>query len=202
MGLRELLEQLNNLKRMPRTGWLLCGVSLEGVEDVAQHSFEVATIAMLIADELRRGGEKLDRDRAICIALLHDWAEAEVADFPYTALKHLGSPGTKQHMEQSALEELLEGIPKKANYLALWREYKDKRTPESRLVHAADYLSMLVQAIKYQEQGISSRELCELWRAVRKDLASYAREFKPVRELVVELEKHFSTRRIPFKYIG
>lgn len=191
MKLHELLGRLNNLKRMPRTGWLLCDVPPGEVEDVAQHSFEVAAITMLLVDELAQEDKKLNRERALAMAVVHDWAEAEVADFPYTALKHLGPPGRKQRMERSALEKLLEGRPEKSKYLALWQEYSDKRTPESRLVHAADYLSMLVQAIKYREQGIASRELGELWRAVKKDLTPYVKEFRSVRELAAELEKRY-----------
>ncbi len=187
----ELLERLNNLKRMPRTGWLLCDVAPGEVEDVAQHSFEVAAMSLLLADELERKGKKLDRERILTMAVMHDWAEAEVADFPYTALKHLG-PSRKRRMERSALEELLKGKPEKARYLALWQEYNDKRTLESKLVHAADYLSMLVQATKYREQGVRSRELGDLWRAVTKDLAPFVKEFGPVRELVVELKRRWA----------
>ena len=173
---------------MPRTGWLLCNVPLGGVEDVAQHSFEVAAITLLLADEFERQGMKLDRERALSMAILHDWAEAEVADFPYTALKHLGPAGTKKRIEKRALEDLLGGLPDKEKYLALWREYNEKRTIEAKLVHASDYISMLVQAIKYREGGNRSRELAELWKAVRSDLEPYILEFPYVRKLVEEFK--------------
>lgn len=192
MKLGELLLKLNRLKLIPRTGWLFCNVSPANAEDVAQHSFEVATITMFLTDELILEGKKIDSRRAISMAILHDWAEAEVADFPYTALKHLKSSGVKQHMERSALEELLHGMPGKEKKLALWKEYNDKKTCESRLVHAADYLSVLVQAIKYREQGVCSKELDELWKAVKRDLAPYVKEFKIVDKLVRELNTIFS----------
>ncbi len=195
MNLHELLERINNLKRIPRTGWLFCSVPLGGVEDVAQHSFEVATITMLLADGLKREGKKIDSERAIRMALLHDWAEAEVADFPYTALKHLESVEVKRKMEQSALEGMLQRIPEKAKYLALWQEYNDKHTLESKLVHAADYLSILFQAVKYREQGISSRELDRLWQAVKGDLTPYLKDLKIVASLVDEIEASFNMKR-------
>lgn len=195
MKLHELLERINNLKRVPRTGWLFCSVPLASVEDVAQHSLEVATITMLLADELKREGKKIDSERAISMALLHDWAEAEVADFPYTALKHLESVEVKSKMEQSALEDMLQRIPEKAKYLALWREYNHRQTLESRLVHAADYLSILVQAAKYREQGISSRELDKLWQAVKRDLAPYSKQLKVVSSIVDEIEAGFNLKR-------
>jgi len=191
--LRELLERLNNLKRMPRTGWLLCNVPLGEVEDVAQHTFDVMAITLVLTDELQRKGKKLDRERALSMAVVHDWAEASMGDFPYTALKYLGPAGTKKRSEKRALEDLLGKLPNKEKYLKLWQEYSEKRSPEAKLVHAADYLSMLVQAVKYRERGNRSRELDELWQAVCKDLKSYVEEFSAVKNLVTEFKKRYST---------
>jgi len=192
MKLSEFLERLNNLKRMPRTGWLLCNVPLNEVEDVAQHTFEVAAIALLLADELKRWGEEFDAERALGMAIVHDWAEVMIADFPYTALKYLGPKGAKKRMEGKAMEDLLRGLPSEGKYTELWREYAEKRSLEAKVVHAADYLSMMVQAIKYRERGNRSRELDELWRAVRADLKPYAAEIEPIKELMEELNKRYS----------
>jgi putative hydrolase of HD superfamily len=60
MRLSDFLERLNSLKRISRTGWLMCNVPLSEVKDVAQHTFDVATITLLLADELERQGKKLD----------------------------------------------------------------------------------------------------------------------------------------------
>lgn len=190
--MRELLERLNNLKQMPRTGWLLCNVSLTDVEDVAQHTFDVAAITLLLADELERTGTKLNRERALSMAVVHDWAEASIGDFPYTALKYLGPAGTKKRFEKRAFEDLLGRLPNKEKYLKLWQEYSEKRSPEAKLVHAADYLSMLVQAVKYRERGNSSKELDELWRTVHKDIKIYEKELPPVMALIKELDKRYS----------
>ena len=192
MRLNEFLEQLSNLKSIPRTGWLLCNVPLSEVEDVAQHSFDVAVVTLLLVDELERSGTKLNRERALSMAVLHDWAEASVGDFPYPGLKYLGPQGTKEQIERGALEDLLRGLPNEKRYLGLWQEYSEKRTTEAKLVHAADYLSMLVQAVKYRERGNQSRELDELWQAVCEDLNPYARELPVVKELITELQKRYS----------
>jgi len=192
LKLNEFLERLNNLKHIPRTGWLLCNVPLTDVEDVAQHTFDVAAITLLLADELERRGKKLDREQALSMAIVHDWAEASVGDFPYTALKYLGPIGTKKRIEKRALEDLLRGLPNKEKYLSLWREYSGKSTLESKLVHAADYLSMLVQALKYRERGNRSKELDELWRTVHKDIKIYEKEIHPVMALIKELDELYS----------
>lgn len=191
MKLSEFFEKLNNLKRVPRTGWLLCDVPLSEVEDVAQHSFEVATITLLLVDELERSGAKVDHERALSMAIIHDWAEALATDFPYTALKYLESDGIKRRMERRALKDLLRDLPQREKYLKSWQEYVDKRTQEAKLVHAADYLSMMVQAIKYRERGNRSSELDELWKAVCADLRQYVKDFPPVKELVSEFRIHY-----------
>ncbi len=159
---------------------------------MAQHTFDVVAITLLLADELERGGKKLDRERALSMAVVHDWAEASIGDFPYPGLKYLGPAGTKERVERGALEDLLRGLRSENKYLELWREYSEKGTLEAKLVHAADYLSMLVQAVKYCERGNRSRELDELWRAVCKDLKLYTREFPVVKELITELQKRYS----------
>ena len=192
MKLRELLDRLNNLKQMPRTGWLLCNVSLTDVEDVAQHTFDVASITLLLADELERTGTKLNRERALSMAVVHDWAEASIGDFPYTALKYLGPAGTKKRFEKRAFEDILGRLPNKEKYLKLWQEYSEKYSPEAKLVHAADYLSMLVQAVKYRERGNRSKELDELWRTVHKDIKIYEKELPPVMALIKELDERYS----------
>lgn len=190
---QELFDRLNSLKRIPRTGWLLCNVPLAEVEDVAQHTFDVATITLLLVDELERKGTKLDKERALSMALVHDWAEVSIGDFPYTALKHLGPAGVKKKIEERALRGLLHGLPEKERYMGLWREYSEKRTLESKLVHTADYVSILIQAVKYRERGNRSREIGELCRAVQKDLQPYIREFPWVRGIVTGLRRKFNS---------
>ncbi|MEM3452542.1 MAG: HD domain-containing protein [Candidatus Hadarchaeum sp.] len=193
MKLTELLLRLNRLKNIPRTGWLFCDISTMDVEDVAQHSFEVVSITMFLADELMKEGKKVNRERAISMAILHDWAESEVADFPYTAKKYLKPARAKERMEHDALVDLLKDLPEKEGYLKLWEEYREEKTAESKLVHAADLLSIMVQGIKYRERGIKSRGLNELWRAVKEDLKPYAEEFKIVGELIKELNSSFTS---------
>ncbi len=193
MKLNEFLERLNNLKRISRTGWLICNVPLSEVEDVAQHTFDVTAITLLLADELERKGKKLDRERALSMAVVHDWAEVEVGDFPYTALKYLGPAGTKKRIERGVLEDILNGLPNKEKYLKLWLEYSEKRTLEAKLVHVADYISMLVQAVKYRERGNRSKELDELWHAVRKDIKIYGKELPPIMALIKEFDRRYSS---------
>lgn len=186
--MEDLLEKLNRLKQIPRTGWLLCEVPLGEVEDVAQHTFDVVVMTLLLSEELMPG--KIDLAKALAMAAVHDWPESVTGDIPYPARAHFQS-GEKARVEERALGELLGNLRSSGRYLELWREYSERRSTEARLVHLADYLSIMVQALKHRERGNSSRELEELWRAVLKDVSPYIEEFPECRGIVKALDRRF-----------
>jgi putative hydrolase of HD superfamily len=183
MRLEELLRKINSLKEIPRIGWTFAGISLAEIEDVAQHSFEVASITLLLCDELEKAGRKIDLGKALAMAIVHDWPEALVGDFPFTAVGYLGGSEEKHKMEEKAAKEML-----REKQLELWREYVEKKTAEAKLVHAADYLSMLLQALRYKEGGNISNGLKELSEAVLSDLSPYIKEFPVLSPLLKEIK--------------
>ncbi|NWF80405.1 MAG: HD domain-containing protein [Chloroflexi bacterium] len=153
-SLAELQIRLQTLKLLPRTGWLQRG--LGDVESVAEHSFGVAALALIVGDQ----HPQLDRERLLAMALLHDMAEALIGDLPASARRLFGVQA-KQEAERKALLELLDGLPQAERYLALWEEYSRGATPEARLVKALDRLEMLGQALVYERAG--ARSLDEFW---------------------------------------
>lgn len=184
MSLLELLEKINDLKEIPRSGWVFASVPMSEVEDVAQHSFEVASISLLLCDELDKTGVRVNREKCLWMAIIHDWPEAIVADFPYTAVEYLGGAKAKHEMERRAAAELLDG-----KHLGVWQEYVEKKSVESRVVHAADYISMLLQAVRYRERGNNSKGMMELLNAVLSDISQYSEEFQIVGALVEDIKK-------------
>ena len=81
-----LLTELNRLKAVPRIGWLLRGV--RDVESVADHSYGVALIAMILADRAKARGMAVDVERVLRMALLHDLTEARTGDLPHTVKRY------------------------------------------------------------------------------------------------------------------
>ena len=88
------LIELQRLKRLDRTGWVLRGLP-NGTESVAAHSFGVSVTAMLIADGCAAQGVTVDAEKLLRMALLHDWAETRVGDMPRTATLYFGSEARK-----------------------------------------------------------------------------------------------------------
>jgi putative hydrolase of HD superfamily len=172
--LAALQGRIQTLKLLPRTGWLQRG--LRNVESIADHTFGVATLALLVGDLY----PELDRGKLLATALLHDMAEALISDLPASASRLLGK-AAKHAAEQKAMHELLDGLPLADNYLELWEEYSQRATPEARLVKALDRLEMLAQTLTYERAG--ARGLSEFWE----DRDDWSEEFPMVQALADQL---------------
>jgi len=154
------LIELERLKRLDRTGWVLRGFP-NGTESVAAHSFGVSITAMLLADELLKQGVTVDVEKVLRIALLHDWAEARVGDMPRTATMYFGAEARKQ-AETTAFHDITKAIEQDdARYANLYHEYEERNTLEARLVKAADVIDLLVEALALERAG--GRGLDEFW---------------------------------------
>jgi putative hydrolase of HD superfamily len=178
-----LHSRLLTLKHLPRTGWLQRG--LITVESIAEHTFGVATLALLVGDQI----PDIDRGRLLAIALLHDMAETLIGDLPLGARRFFGAEA-KQQAEQCAMVELLAGLPQADDYLALWDEYANRASREARLVKQLDRLEMLLQALAYERSG--SRAMSEFWADVDAD---WSDEFPQVQRLAAHLaaRRHATT---------
>lgn len=165
----DLLLELQALDRVPRMGWVLRGVA--DAESVAEHSFHVALLVWLLAQEI----PEVDAGHAVGMALLHDLAEVRLGDLPRTAGRYLPS-GAKTAAEQAAEAELLAPLP--AATQALVDEYRAGESPAARLVKACDKLQLMVKVSAYEGWGVGALE--KFWR----NPDNFADGgFAPVREL-------------------
>jgi len=157
-GLADFFAEAGKLKRLPRTGWVESGV--HDPESVADHSFRVALIALILADA--RGLNSL---RVVRMALLHDLAEAETGDL--TPTQKEADPEAARRTEEAAMERLLGELPEviREEYRGAWREFSESATDEARLVRDADKLDMVMQASEYQKAGGDRARLMRSWHA-------------------------------------
>jgi len=174
----QLLLDAHRLKRTPRTGWVMRGVT--DAESVADHSFGVAFISLILAEMV---DQPLDKTRLLTIALLHDLPESVISDLPTPALVHF-PPGAKRTAEMEALSKLLRRSSCAGQWHAWWREFEDGTSIEGRLVRDADRLDMLIQAHVY-EQTTGNHWLEEFWPC--SDTSPF--EFAAAQALYEELKK-------------
>ena len=160
-----LLLELQRLKRLDRTGWVLRGLP-PGAESVAAHSYGVALTAMLLADEVRERGVEVDVERVLRVALLHDLAETRTGDMPRTVAGYYGAE-VRRGAERAAFDDVVAGAGERhrERYSALHADYEERASLEARLVKAADILDLLAQALVFERAG--ARGLDEFWEGVR-----------------------------------
>lgn len=158
------LIELQRLKRLERTGWVLRGLP-NGTESVASHSFGVGVTAMMLADEIKARGLEVDCERVLRMALLHDWAETRVGDMPKTATNYFGAEARKT-AETLAFADIVSGVGQcEADYKTLYQDYEQRNSLEARLVKAADVIDLLIQAYALELSG--ARGLDEFWEVAR-----------------------------------
>ncbi|AEC51874.1 hypothetical protein PNA2_0958 [Pyrococcus sp. NA2] len=150
-----MLEKIllaQTLKRLPRMGWLIKGV--QRPESIADHSFGVVFITLLLAEMLKEKRVRIDVERALKIAIVHDLAEAIITDVPISAQEFLDKDEAEERVFKSLFPEFYE----------LYLEYRDGSSTEAQLVRLADKLDMILQAYQYELSG--HRNLGEFWRAL------------------------------------
>lgn len=151
-----LFGQINHLKQLPRTGWLLAGVAQP--ESVADHTCATALYALFLALAINQAPSEhglerpLDVERVVILALIHDLGESVLTDLPKRTTEVLGE-AVKAQAETQIVDALLAEAPGGRDLAALWREYQDASTPEGRLVKDVDKLEMVFQASRYAQRG-------------------------------------------------
>ena len=176
-----VLLELQRLKRLDRTGWVLRGLP-PGAESVAAHSYGVALTAMLLADEAAARGARLDVERVLRLALLHDLQETRTGDLPRTVAAYYGAEA-RRRAERAAFDDVMRplGARAAARYAELHEDYEGRASAEAKLVKAADIIDLLAQALSFERAG--ARGLDEFWEGAA------ARDFKlegPARQVVAE----------------
>ena len=145
MNHREYIHFLNLIEKLKcntRHSWTSSGRQ----ESVAEHSWRLAVMAMLCADEY----PDLDINKVIKMCLIHDFGEAITGDVP-SFFK------TEAHEadEQNAIKTLLSPLPDKykTEFLALFEEMNELKTDEAKLCKALDNMEAL---ISHNEADIST----------------------------------------------
>lgn len=142
-ALLELLFLVGKLKTTPRTGWTR--YPIPHPESVADHSFRVGVMAMLLAPQF-----DVNQLRVIQMALVHDIGESIIGDVVTDGGSvDLPNLAEKQEAERQAVKMIFDhfGAPQ---YLELLDELVANTTPEAKFVNQLDKLEMGMQAREYE----------------------------------------------------
>ncbi len=171
----ELYFELCHLKHLYRQGWLQHGIAPCRCESVADHSFGVAMLAMVLADQYV---PDLDSAKILRLALLHDFGEIDAGDItPADGV----SRAEKVRRERASVMKVLRRLPDGDQYITLWNEYEAGTSPEARFVRQVEKLEMALQASVYEHQNLA--DLTEFFASTKEAL-----EDRQLRELLSAIE--------------
>ena len=127
-------------------------LGISSPESVADHTFSMSTIAMVLSDL-----QKLDTQKVLKMSLLHDIAESITGDLTPEDI----SKNEKIELENKTIDKILGNLPDDLakNYLTIWNEYNKNISDEAKLVHEVDKLEMVIQALSYANDGIEKEKL-------------------------------------------
>lgn len=114
-------------------------------ESVADHCWRVALMVILLGPSL---GVKIDMEKALKLATIHDLAEIITGDASYFLFFNNEELRRKKYLnEKKAIKILVEKLPlfQKEEILSLWKEFEETTTIEAKFVLALDKMEAQIQ---------------------------------------------------------
>ena len=128
-----------------------CLLSDGDTESTAEHSWMLGLMVLCLAPKMN---EKVDLEKCLKLALVHDLPEAKVGDVSlYASIDNKEVSKKKKEDETEAIDEfagMLSGDTGE-EIRELWLEYEEAKTPEAKLVMALDKLEATFQALRYKD---------------------------------------------------
>ena len=158
----DFLKDSANLKTISRQGWI-DKLSIKNPESVADHSYSMAIMAMIISDL-----ENYDSEKILKMTLLHDLAESKIGDITPEQM----TLENKVKIENKAIGEIINQLPEpiKSQYLEIWKEYQNNSSKESLFVHQIDRLEMALQAKIYEKSSLSKKDISPFLETAKADI--------------------------------
>jgi putative hydrolases of HD superfamily len=152
----EFILEIDRLKGVLRQSYL---IESDRHENSAEHSWHLAVAAMVLAEHTK---ERIDVSKVIRLVLVHDLVEIDAGDtFIYDDAGNVG----KAAREQKAANRLFGVLPEDQGqtFMALWREFEDRQTPEAKFAFALDRLmpilhNVFTQGRSWKEHGIRQEQ--------------------------------------------
>lgn len=159
----KFFKNIGRLKKTKRAGWVVAGV--KNSESVADHSFGLAILGMILGDKFG-----VDTNKLVRMALVDDLAEAITGDLVYErGDKVLADHDEKMDKERRAVVKIFVDLENGDDYIDLWDESQKGETREAKCLKQLDKLEMVMQALEYEGET-ESEKLGEFWVNAQKYL--------------------------------
>jgi putative hydrolases of HD superfamily len=149
----DFILELDKLKAVTRK---TRPIGLERYENSAEHSWQIAMLAVSLA---HHAAEPVDIDRVVHMLLVHDVGEIDTGD---TIVYAEEGWEARKAAERVAVTRIFGMLPEAqaTHFLALWHEFEEGSTPESRFAQAVDrampaLLNLANAGQSWRENGIT-----------------------------------------------
>ena len=146
-NLLEFYLLATELKDKIRRGWKIWNIDRERVESVAEHIYGTCILAISIDSEF-----ELDIDiyKVVMMIVLHEIEEIKIGDLtPFDKV----TKEEKRKIGKQAVEEILNTLNKKVQYIELIEEFESMKTKESTFAKMCDKLEVDIQCKIYCEEN-------------------------------------------------
>ena len=138
-------------------------VGLDRYENSAEHSWQVALLAISMAEH---ACEAIDIDKVIRMLLIHDLGEIDTGDvIVYAETDH----AAREAEELTAMRRICGLLPaaQSEDLIALWQEFEARKTAEARFARAMDRLMPILlnlnrQGQSWRENGVSKQQVLSM----------------------------------------
>lgn len=163
------------LKDKIRRGWELWNIDRKRVESVAEHIYGTCILAISIDSEFDLN---IDIYKVVMMLVLHEVEEVKIGDLtPFDKV----TKEEKRRMGKQAVQEILNSLSKKADYIELIEEFEEMKTRESVFAKMCDKLEADIQCKLYcEEKSIDIN---------KKENAHYLVENERIQKLLANGEK-------------
>lgn len=147
-----------------------------GAENLSEHHLRVAWLALTIA---KREGVK-DTGKIVKMSLVHDLAESRTGDASWMQKQYV----TRD--EEHGISDVFKDTSIGDEFMALWREYEDRKTIEAKIVKDADNLDV---DLELQEREVIGGRLKKEWKDTRIMVYKKKLNTKTAKKIWLEIQK-------------
>ena len=135
----------NRLKDVIRSGWGYFKVNRKRVESVAEHIYGVQMLAIAMKSEYEYD---IDIMKVVYMLAIHELGETVVGDL----IPYLKGNESKEKAEHDAVHGVLAPLMDSEQIEALFLEFDEHKTPESKFAHQCDKLEADIQCKLYDQE--------------------------------------------------
>lgn len=142
----DFMATVGKSKRLLRSGWVR--EKVKDPESVAEHSFRITVLAIVLADQLG-----VDKEKLIKMTFVMNLGEITTGDlvFERGELIDIKKKGEKESKEKEGVKNILRDIGADKEYINIFDEMIKRKSPEAKIFWQIDKLEMAMQALEYEK---------------------------------------------------